>query len=163
MSQEIQVRPTAGEPQTDTQLQQYVTFSLGDEMVGVNILSVKEVTPMIATTPIHHSPPEVRGYVNIRGQIHLVLDLRHIMGLEPKDPDENSRIVIFKDTVGESFGVLIDKISDVIEVPANQVEKNLDLNMGDSKLNQGLIYGVCKLEKSLLVLLDAEQLMVEVA
>ncbi|PCI27855.1 MAG: hypothetical protein COB67_07640 [SAR324 cluster bacterium] len=136
---------------------QFVSFRVAGELFGVSILDVKEVTPMINITPVYHAPEEVLGYVNIRGEIHLVLDPRLILGLPAKKPDENSRIVIFKPTIAAPMGILVDHMEDVIEVRAHEVEQSGSIqgsSQGDN-LNSQMISGICKLEKELLVVLNA--------
>ncbi len=143
---------------SSSQAGQYVTFWLDQELFGVDILDVKEVTPLMEITPVFHAPPEVRGYVNIRGQIYLVVDLRYKMGIEVGTPGPEARIVIFKDHVAENFGVLVDRIGDVTSVDESQVETDFTLATSDREgLNQGLVAGVCKLKEKLLILVNARR------
>ncbi|MGK5092361.1 chemotaxis protein CheW [Deltaproteobacteria bacterium TL4] len=141
---------------------QYCTFWLADRLFGVDILDVKEINPEVSITPIFHAPPEVEGYVNIRGQIHLVLNLRFLMGFSKKDLDKSSRIVLLKSRVGESFGVLIDRISDVREVDESKIEDRRNTDRGVSATNDSdkrkheLATGVYQLQKELLVVLNAK-------
>lgn len=88
----------------------------------MDILDVKEVNSEVDYTPIFHAPEEVRGYVNIRGQLYLLLDLRLILGYAGKKVDEESRMVLFKSEVGEPFGILVDKIGDTIIVEEDRIE-----------------------------------------
>ncbi len=140
---------------------QFCTFWLSERLFGVNILDVKEINPEVAVTPIFHAPEEVRGYVNIRGQIHLVLDLRLLLGFEKGTITRSSRIILFKPTAGQAFGVLVDQIDDVKEVEEHLIEDyriaeptSADLNEQD-KRKQELIIGVCQLQEILLVILQA--------
>lgn len=143
---------------------QLCAFWLAGRLFGVNIMDVKEINTEINFTAIHHAPPQICGYVNIRGQIHLVVDLRLLLGFEPAEVSESSRVVIFKSTVAEPFGTLVDKIGDIIEVSPEQLE---DYNSHDeSSILQGelwkskrLVQGVCKLDKSLLVVLNARSIL----
>ena len=145
---------------TDTK-QQFCTFGVAGRLYGVDILHVKEINSQTEFTPVFHAPPEVRGYVNIRGQVHLILDLRLLLGFESTEANEASRVVLFKSEVGESFGVLVDSIGDVVEVDVDQIEDRPDaaqLTQGDSEqvsLHVALIEGVCWLKGELLVVLNA--------
>ena len=135
----------------------YVTFWIEDELLGVNILDVKEVSPVMTITAISHSAKEISGYVNIRGEIHLVVNLRYLFGLPYREIDNNCRIIIFKSSVSDPFGILVDKVGDVLEVNSDLIEP---YKVDDpKKLNTNLITGVCKLDNHLLVILDAHRLL----
>ena len=142
--------------------QQFCSFWLANRRFGVDILNVKEINRALEFTTVFHAPKEVKGYVNIRGQIHLVLDLRLLMGFEPTALSDQSCVLIFKTQIAEPFGVLVDKIGDVVDVPAGSVEtKGMfeDSSAGDSdnlsEAGVNLVAGVCKLENDILVVLDA--------
>lgn len=143
--QENQLRVQEGESR------QYVSFWLSGELFGVDIHDVKEVTVMMDITPVFHSPPEVMGYVNIRGEIHLVLDLRFLLGMPAAKVASEARIVIFKSSVAEPFGILVDSIGDVIEVAHDQI----DIKADNAAAQSSLVKGVCKLKENLLILLEA--------
>lgn len=140
------------------QKRQFCTFLLSGRLFGVEILDVKEVHPDISITPIFHAANEVKGYVNIRGQVYLILDLRPMLGFESKEIDRKSCLVIFKNTVGEPFGVLVDQIGDVVEVSSDQIEEGGKESGGPEKMGgAGMVRWVCKLPQALLVVLDARK------
>lgn len=140
------------------QNRQFCTFWLSGRLFGVQIMDIKEIHPEVAITPIFHAPSEVKGYVNIRGQVYLILDLRSMLGFEGKEIDRKSCLVIFKNTVGEPFGVLVDQIGDVVEVSSDQIEPGGGDGGGQDKMGAaGMVQSVCKLPKSLLVVLDARK------
>ncbi len=142
---------------------QFCTFRLGERLFGVDILNVKEINPETEFTPIFHAPQEVKGYVNIRGQIYLVLDLRLLLEFESREPDESSRLVLFKPEVGGHFGILVDRIGDVVDVDEAQIETRGKEKSGHPQ-NRGqsgpeLWDGVCKLEDELLIVLKSRNLL----
>lgn len=152
----------SGNKQRRTQKHQFCTFQLADRLFGIDILDVKEITQEAQYTTIFHGSPQVQGYVNIRGQIHLVLNMRQMMGFERRELDPESRIIIFKPSVGESFGILVDRIGDVVEVEEGTIEerKNEKQNGAEGqerRKNASLGMGVCKLEDNVMVLLDARR------
>lgn len=146
----------------------FCTFWVSDRQFGVDILDVKEVNLESSFTPIHHAPPEVQGYVNIRGQIYLILDLRRLLGFETNVAEQTSRLVLFKPSVGESFGVLVDKVGDVVTVDNDAIEDRRSSGqplpeIGERRGNaEGLANGVCKLQDSLLVILNARNFLAQV-
>ena len=138
---------------------QLTTFRIAGRLFGVDILDVKEINTEANFTQIYHAAREIVGYVNIRGQIHLVVDLRLLLGFPWKETDRDSRVVIFKQSIGESFGALVDKIGDIVEVDAGQMEEygaqdDASAAQEDSWKSRNLVVGVCKLEKDLLVVLN---------
>ena len=136
-------------------LRHYCSFWIGDHLFGIDILDVREINSEITFTPIFHAPPQVRGYVNIRGQIHLVIDPRIPLGLAenpPGGPTGKSRrqLLVFKPQVGETFALLVDRIGDIIQVPIDRIEPPEASSAGTSVHSAG----VCKLDGQLMELLD---------
>lgn len=142
---------------------QICSFYIGDRLFGVNILDVREVCAEVQITPIHHAPTAVRGYINIRGQIYLVIDLGTYFGFTNRPIDQNSRVIIFKPTVGEAFCILVDRISGVVEVDAQDIVDRRDPNTKNSQGNvterrkseSNLTQGVCRLKNGLMVVLNS--------
>ncbi len=143
---------------------QFCTFWIADRLFGVDILHVKEINRELGFTPVFHAPKEVKGYVNIRGQIHLVIDLRLLLGFESKESDNDGCVLIFKQAIAEPFGVLVDKIGDVVNVAEERIEEGFKIGESPSSStgdyltnNENLIEGVCKLNENLLVILNAKK------
>ena len=143
------------------------SFWLANRLFGVDIQDVKEINNEINITPVFHAPAVISGYMNIRGQIHLVIDLRKMFGFPARPLDGESRVILFKSKVDEAFGVLVDRMDDVIHVEASQVEerrksrsfKEENVKAGERrKSREDLTAGVCKLEKGLLVVLNSKAL-----
>ncbi len=150
-------KPESGQ---DGKIVQFCTFHVAGRHYGVEILKVKEITGETDFTPVFHAPREVKGYVNIRGQINLVVDIRPLLGFETRKPDVSSRVVLFKPEVGEAFGILVDKIGDVVNALESKIEwrarggSSGGHEQGTHFNTEEIETGVCKLEKSLLVILD---------
>lgn len=138
--------------------QLYCTFRLGERKFGVHVLDVREVNRDTALTPIPHAPPEVRGCANLRGQLHVVLDLGRLLGLDSTAIGPDSRLVIFKPAVGEAFGILVEAIGDIVELAADAVEAWRP-DPQAPLLGGELIAGVGKLADGLLVILNARRLL----
>jgi purine-binding chemotaxis protein CheW len=126
-----------------------VTFWLAGRLHGIDVADVKEVNPETTFTPVHHAPPAVLGYVNLRGQIYVVLDLRRLLALEPATLGPDSRLVILKPHVGDSLAVLVDRIGDIVAVTADVLEP--------AQNDEGLLGGVARLENDLLLIVRANQ------
>jgi chemotaxis signal transduction protein len=143
----------------------FCSFYLADRLYGVEITMVKEVNDEFRMTRIFHAPDEIRGYVNIRGQIFLVLDLRYLMGLEKKENIERSKLLLFKTELMECCAVLVDEVGDVVEVCSDNIEdrrkgridKKTPLERRKDRSQLGA--GVCKLENNLMVIIDPRNML----
>jgi len=137
---------------------QCATFYVSNRLYGVDILSVREVNADMRFTSIYHAADEIKGYVNIRGQIHLVLDLSRLLGFGPAGITDKSRIVLFKPHVGESFAVLVDGVGNVVEVQGDLIEKyrrgGPENREEENAVTGEIVAGVYKLEKEILILLE---------
>jgi purine-binding chemotaxis protein CheW len=140
----------------------YCSFRLSGRLYGVDIRDVKEINTEVSFTPIFHATQEIKGYINIRGQIYLLLDLRAIFGFPAKEIDEASRVVLFMAEVGELCGILVDSIEDVVIVEEGQIEnrrqQEREVPEGVERRAADVGEGVCKLQNELLILLDARRL-----
>ena len=146
----------------ETTIRRFSTFRISKRLYGVDIQDVKEINSEINFTPIFHAPREVKGYINIRGQVHLLLDLRLIFGFEAKEIDRSSRVVIFMPEVGDPCGILIDSIDDVVTVDDKLIEnrrQNQKAHEGSNRRGVDVGEGVCKLENELLIILNARKLL----
>jgi purine-binding chemotaxis protein CheW len=149
---------------------QFVSFYVEDRLYGLDIRMVKEIYPDVDITPVPRSEPQIRGLVNIRGQVVLVKDIAIIFGRAPRPITDDSHIIILKtstelaavptlDTRFNSavFGdkpvaFLVDRIGDVVTVPAGDVEP-APLHVDET--NAGYFAGVVYLDDRLQVILEA--------
>jgi purine-binding chemotaxis protein CheW len=135
----------------------FCTFRVDDRLFGVDILDVKEVTAETTFTRVAHALDEVLGLVNIRGHIYLALDLHRLLGLSATVVTGDSRLVLFKPSVGHAFGVLVDAISDIRTVDASHTESFARADRESAAVGAGradLIDCVCHLDGELLVVLN---------
>jgi purine-binding chemotaxis protein CheW len=135
----------------------FCTFRLHGRLLGVDILDVKEVTAETTYTPVAHAPDEVLGLVNIRGHIFLALDLRRLLGMPADHLTSDSRLLLFKPSVGNSFGVVVDEISEIVTAEASDIEPysgNEHETAAGNVQRVDLIDSVCKRGTELLVVLN---------
>jgi purine-binding chemotaxis protein CheW len=138
----------------------FCTFHLQGGLFGIDALAVKEITVMPPLTPIPHAPPAVRGYVNLRGHIVLVLDGNCLLNHGQASFGPGTRLIVFRAHLGDPFGILVDRIGDIVELSDERIERNeaggIDREgRGDSPSQENLISGVGKIGESLLTILDA--------
>jgi purine-binding chemotaxis protein CheW len=149
-------------------IMQMCTFRMANRLFGVNILDVKEVNENTNITPIYHAPPDICGYINIRGQILLVVNLRETFGFDQghKAGSGTGKVVVFKSSVDEPFGILVDEVCDVVTVDQNRIvdRRAGETNASDGarelrRAKDGVVMGVCPLEKELLLVLNARYIL----
>ncbi len=129
---------------------QLVSFKLGDEEFGVDIMQVQEIIRMQNITSVPNAPDFVEGVINLRGRVIPIIDLRKRFGLEQKAHDKSTRIIVVK--VDEiTVGLVVDEVSEVLRIPKETVEPPPPIVAG---VESEYISGVGKLEDRLLILLD---------
>jgi purine-binding chemotaxis protein CheW len=138
----------------------YCTFQLQGGLFGIDALAVKEISVLPPLTPIPHAPSSVRGYVNLRGQIFLVMDLNRLLQLGETMLGFDTRLIVFRAHLGDPCGILVDSIGDMVELSADRIEQHLSGDLSREKAadllpQDDLIAGVGKLDTGLLTLLDA--------
>jgi len=147
---------------------QMCTFRMANRLFGVNILDVKEVNENTNVTPIYHAPPDICGYINIRGQILLVVNLRETFGFDQGhkvNPGGAGKVVVFKHSVDEPFGILVDEVCDVVSVDQSRIvdrranEITSDAVKEFRRAKDGIVMGVCPLERELLLVLNARHIL----
>ncbi len=139
---------------------QLVTFRLGDDEFGTDIMDVKEIIRVPAITKIPNAPDYVEGACNLRGDVLPIIDGRTKFNLERKEKDENSRVLVI-DVRGKATGIIVDKVSEVMRVPTSDIEDTPEIVRN---IDDDFIDGVVKLNNGqrLVMLLDVvEALMVK--
>ena len=139
----------------DAELLQLVTFSIGEEEFGVDILSVQEIIRMMDITKVPRAPEFVEGVINLRGKVIPIIDLRRRFGLSTRDHDKHTRIIVIEIN-NMIVGFVVDSVSEVLRIPASTVEPPPPVVSG---LESEYISGVGKLEDRLLILLDLNKLL----
>ena len=139
----------------DGDILQLVTFNVGSEEFGVDILDVREINRMMEITRVPHAPDFVEGVINLRGQVIPVVDLRTRFRLGVVEHDKNTRIVVVE-LREKVVGFLVDSVSEVLRIPRDLVEPPPPIV---GSVDSEYIQGVVKLEDRLLILLDLQKLL----
>ena len=125
-------------PQAST-VAQYITCTLGDAEYAIDILSVREIKGWSETTALPHAAPWVRGVINLRGTIVPILDLRARFGQGTTVPTAMHVVVIIQ-TATRMAGLLVDAVSDIISVGAEEIRPVPEIGAGvPERLLGGLI------------------------
>jgi len=137
---------------------QVLTFVLGGETYGVDILRVQEIRGWSAVTKIPHAPSHVLGVLNLRGSIVPIVDLRMRFSLERAEYTAITVIIVLSVISGASrrdFGVVVDGVSDVVDVNGAEVKAAPDLG---SRSATEHIRGLVQISDRMVVLLDIDRL-----
>ena len=137
------------------ELLQLVSFTIGGEEFGVEILKVQEINRMLDVTRVPNAPEYVDGVINLRGKVIPVINLRRRFGLDRKEYDKDTRIVVVE-LSGKIVGFVVDAVSEVLRIPKNVTEPPPPFVAG---VDAEYVTAVGKLEDRLLILLDLEKVL----
>ncbi len=138
----------------DSELIQLVTFRIGDEEFGVDILSVREINRMMDITRVPKAPFFVEGVVNLRGKVIPVINLRRRFEMPERDVDKETRIIVVE-VKTKTIGFIVDSVSEVLRIPSDTVEPPPPFC---ADVDAEYINGVGKLDEKLLIMIDLEKL-----
>ncbi len=144
---------------TDTSgsdLLQLVSFTIGEEEYGVDILCVQEINRMLNVTQVPNSPEYVDGVINLRGKVIPVIALRTRFGMPRIERTKDTRIVVVE-LIGKTVGFVVDGVSEVLRIPRSVTEPPPSTVMQNVKSE--FITSVAKLEDRLLILIDLEKVL----
>jgi len=135
--------------------EQYVTFTVGSEEYGVNILSVREIRGWTQESRLPNLPDFVRGVINLRGIIIPIFDLRARFGGGPTEVTPRHVVVVIQ--VGErTRGILVDAISDILAIGASEIKPPPDVDAG--LIGAEYLSGLYTAESRMVTLLNVERL-----
>lgn len=133
----------------------YLTFKLAAEEYGLEILKVREIIGMMDITSVPGTPPYVKGVINLRGKVIPVVDLRSKFGMEATEQTEETCIIVVY--VGAiEMGIVVDKVSEVLDIAARDIEETPKLGRG---VNTDYILGIGKTGDRVKMLLDIEKVL----
>ena len=141
---------------TATDLLQLVTFKLGNEEFGLDILKVKEIIKPVAITKMPNSPYYVEGVINLRGEVIPVINLRKRLNLAENEQNSKTRIIVIE-TNKKTTGFIVDEVNEVLRIPENIMEATPELVSG---VDSEYIIGVGKLDDRLLIHMDIEKILI---
>lgn len=137
----------------------YLTFVLAKEEYGIPILKVREIIKLLEITSIPRTPGYIKGVINLRGKIIPIMDLRLKFGLEEKEYNERTCIVVVEVTLNETrklMGLIVDTVSEVANLTTDQIEPPPEYGYQN---NQGFLIGVGKVKERVILLLDIERIL----
>lgn len=153
-------QPTTNAAKVDSQ-QQVLTFTLGSEIYGLDILRVQEIKGWEATTPIPNVPAYVKGVINLRGVVVPIVDLRERFNIAEPTYNTTTVVIIVKTMLNQKneriLGMVVDSVSDVYTVDLSALQTSPKLS-ADSTIDQEFVRGLATLDGQMMILLDVDQL-----
>jgi len=137
---------------------QYLVFTTQSQEFGFQVTQVQEITSVLATTDIPNSPSYVEGIMNLKGQLATVINFRKRLGFEPKEHDEDTRVIVVEQA-GFPIGIIVDSVEEVIKIPDDQVHKLPESTSASAA--EETVKGVGMLDHRLIILLDMDKLLAE--
>ncbi len=136
----------------------YLTFTLAEEEYGVDILNVREIIGVMEITAVPHTPNFIRGVINLRGRVIPVLHLRLKFGMDEREYNDRTCIVVIEVRGGEGtmmVGLVVDSVSEVMNVDREHLEPTP--SFGGKAVDAGNIMGMAKVDGEVRILLDVEK------
>lgn len=132
---------------------QLVSFKVGNEEFGLEILKVQEIIRLRELTRVPNMPDFVDGVINLRGKVIPVIGLRRRMGIPAGEADKRTRIVV-AEVSGRVLGFVVDEVSEVLRISADTVEAAPKLG----QVEREYVQGIGKIDDRLLILIDLNPL-----
>jgi len=134
---------------------EYITVMIGEQLFGISVPMVQDVFMPESVTPVPMAMPEVAGVLNMRGRIVTAIDMRRRLDLPPRGDGKNG-LAVGVEYRGESYGLVIDSVGEVLRVSDTTLERN------PSNLDprwRSISMGVQQLKDKLMVLIDVEKVL----
>lgn len=141
-------------PEEDSQIDKYLTFELDKECYGIEIKHVTEIIGIQKITTVPEMPDYVRGIVNLRGKIIPVMDVRLRFNKPFRDYQDRTCIIVI-DINELSIGLIVDRVTEVLNIPNNEVVTPPELNRRGNRY----VMGIGKVGNEVKLLLDCERLL----
>ena len=134
------------------EVQQYVTFFLRDDEIGIPILQCREIVRVGAITRVPEAPDHVRGVVNLRGRVLPAVDTRKCLGYEAVPPTSRSRLLVVE-VAGRAFALLVDRIARILKLAT------ADIAASPENARVRFAIGVARAGDATIIITDAERIL----
>lgn len=153
---EAAIKRTEQDSSTVQAEQQFLTFMMGQDEYGVDILAVQEIHCWVEPRPMPNTPDYIRGVIDWRGTIVPIIDLRVRFNYPEATYTSTTVVIILKTTLSKTdqeciIGIVVDAVADVYDVAVNDLKLSPSLG---SKIDTKYIKGLTKIEESMIIILD---------
>ncbi len=145
----------AERPETRARGGKFLTFCLGAEEYGIEILKVQEIIGVLPITPVPRTPEFICGVINLRGKIIPIIDIRLKLSMEARAKTEETCIIVVK-ARGIEMGIVVDKVSEVADIGSADIQ---DAPSFGAEINTDYILGIGKSENKVRMLLDIDRVL----
>ena len=142
--------------QNNSDNSQFLSFTVGEEVFGVDIMMVREIKGWTDVTRLPNSPEFLRGVMNLRGVILPIFDLRCRFGLGLTQA-ESKHVIIIIALETRSIGILVDAVSDILTVTLEEVKAAPSMQ-GSTSIDEKYVSGLISVDQRMVILLDMERL-----
>ncbi len=137
----------------------YLTFALGAEEFGLQILKVREIIGYMDITAVPRAPHDVRGVINLRGQVVPIVDMRARFGMEAAEVTDQTCIIVVEVKAGKQrfhTGIIVDHVCEVLDIDGKDIEPTPQF---DSSVDTSFILGMGKIDGAVKILLDIDKVL----
>lgn len=145
----------ATQPSENSHEGKYLTFVLGDEEYGLEILKVREIIGLMDITTVPQTPEFIKGVINLRGKVIPVIDLRLKFGMPEAEPTEETCIIVV-DINTTLMGILVDTVSEVLDIAQGEIEPAPAFS---DDIQTEFILGMGKIKGKVKILLDISRVL----
>ena len=141
--------------EADTQKDKFLTFKIGVDDYAITIRSVNEIIGMQKITSVPETFDYIKGVINLRGKVIPIMDVRLRFGMEARDYDERTCIVVI-DHRGTLVGLVVDTVSEVVDIPEENIEPSPNLR---TSAREHFVEGMGKIGEDIKMVINVDQLL----
>jgi len=135
---------------------QNLVFTVKSQEFGIQAVRVQEISTVLPTTKVPNAPSYIEGIMNLRGRLASVINFRKKLGFEPKEHDEDTRVIVVE--LGTfPIGIIVDSVEEVIKIPDEKVQKLPESTT--TSVSKDYMTGVGMLDNRLVILLDVDKVL----
>jgi purine-binding chemotaxis protein CheW len=140
----------------EVEADQYLIFTAQSQECGFQTMRVQEISQLLPVSRVPNAPPYVEGIMNLRGRIASVINFRRKFGFEPKEHDEDTRVIVVE-LDNYPIGIIVDSVEEVVKIPDSSVQKLPESTTTTE--SKEYITGIGMLDKRLIILLDLDKVL----
>jgi purine-binding chemotaxis protein CheW len=133
----------------------FLTFILGSEVYGIEILKVREIIGLMDITTVPQTPDYMKGVINLRGKVIPVIDLRLKFSMPEEDHTQETCVIVVE-VNNTSIGIIVDSVSEVLDIKGGEIEDSPSFGQG---IDTSFIMGLGKVKEKIVILLDIESVL----
>ncbi len=134
--------------------EQYVSFNIGDEIFGIEVMKAQEVLGKIELTSVPKTMPYMKGVIDLRNTIVPIIDLRIKFGIEEKDYDLDT-VTLITEIKGYLIGLIVDSVSDVISLSLELIQNTPHFS---SEIDTDAVKGIGKHNDKIIIIIDVDRI-----